>query len=197
MKAKLTSIVLVILACLVSAVRAQDPLPSWNETAPKKAIVHFVERVTKEGSPDFVKPEERIATFDNDGTLWAEKPIYFQFQFAIDRVKALAPQHPEWKQQPPFNYILTGDMKALLADGKPIMGLMACSHAGITPVKFNELVKEWLHTARHPKTGRLYTQMVYQPMLELLAYLRTNRFTTFIVSGGGVEFMRCFAEQTY
>src|SRR5947208_8477778 len=174
-----------------------DPLPSWNDTAPKKVIVAFVEHVTKEGSPDFVKPEERIATFDNDGTLWAEQPIYFQFQFAIDRVKALASRHPEWKQQPPFNYILAGDMKALLADEESMMALMALSHAGMTTDDFNKIVKQWLHTAKHPRTGRLYTQMVYQPMLELLTYLRANNFKTFIVSGGGVEFMRCFAEQTY
>jgi len=182
---------------LTHLTRADDPLLSWNDTAPKKAIIAFVEKVTKEGSPDFARPEERIAAFDNDGTLWAEKPIYFQFQFAIDRVKALASRHPEWKQQPPFNYILAGDMKALLADEKSMMALMALSHAGMTTDDFNKIVKDWLHTAKHPKTERLYTQMVYQPMLELLAYLRANGFKTFIVSGGGVEFMRCFAEQTY
>jgi len=198
MKAKLISRALMALSlCVGSIVHAQDPLPSWNDTSTKKAIIDFVEQVTKEGSPDFVKPEERIATFDNDGTLWAEKPIYFQFQFAIDRVKALAPQHPQWKEQKPFNYILTGNMKALLADGKSMMALMAVSHSGMTTDEFNQIVKEWLHTAKHPKTGRLYTQMVYQPMLELLTYLRTNNFKTFIVSGGGVEFMRCFAEETY
>ena len=197
MKAKFITLTLAVACCLASTVRAQDPLPSWNDTAPKKAIIAFVERVTKEDSPDFVKPEERIATFDNDGTLWAEKPIYFQFQFAIDRVKALAPQHPKWNEQKPFKYILTGDMKALLADGKSMMALMAVSHSGMTTDDFNQIVKEWLHTAKHPKTGRLYTQMVYQPMLELLTYLRANNFKTFIVSGGGVEFMRCFAEETY
>ena len=195
--AKVTTLVAVAALALTFDVRATDPLPTWNDTAPKKVIVAFVEKVTKEGSPDFVKPEERIATFDNDGTLWAEKPIYFQFQFAIDRVKALAPRHPEWKQQPPFNYILAGDMKALLAHEKSMMALMALSHAGMTTDDFNKIVKDWLHTAKHPKTGRLYTQMIYQPMLELLAYLRANGFKTFIVSGGGVEFMRCFAEQTY
>jgi phosphoglycolate phosphatase-like HAD superfamily hydrolase len=183
--------------CVTSALRAEDPLPSWNDTARKKAIVDFVEKVTKEGSADFVKPEERIATFDNDGTLWAEQPIYFQFQFGIDRVKALAPQHPEWKERAPFKFVIAGDMKALLADQKSMMALMALSHAGMTTDDFNKTVKEWLQTAKHPKTGRLYTQMVYQPMLELLAYLRANQFKTFIVSGGGVEFMRCFTEQTY
>src|SRR6266513_3854760 len=196
MKAKLATVALVILSC-VSAVRAQDQLPSWNETAPKKAIIDFVERVTEQGSPDFVKPDERIATFDNDGTLWAEKPIYFQFQFAIDRVKALAQQHPEWKEKAPFKYILAGDMKALLADGKSMMTLMAVSHTGMTTDEFNKIVKDWLHTTKHPKTGRLYTEMVYQPMLELLAYLRANGFKTFIVSGGGVEFMRVFTDKSY
>jgi hypothetical protein len=197
MKAHFAGAIFVLAFCVTSDLGAQDPLPSWNDTAPKKAIVDFVERVTKEGSPDFVKPEDRIATFDNDGTLWAEQPIYFQFQFAIDRVKALAPQHPEWKEQRPFKFILGGDMKALLADGKSMMALMAVSHAGMTTDDFTKTVKEWLHTARHPKTGRLYTQMVYQPMLELLTYLRANGFETFIVSGGGVEFMRCFTEETY
>jgi haloacid dehalogenase-like hydrolase len=185
------------LATAQCAVGADDPLGSWNDTGPKKAIMAFVEKVTKESSPDFVPIEDRIATFDNDGTLWAEQPIYFQFQFAIDRVKALARQHPEWKEQEPFKYILAGDMKALLADGKSMMALMAMSHAGMTTDEFAKIVREWLHTAKHPKTGRLYTQMVYQPMLELLAYLRANEFKTFIVSGGGVEFMRCFAEETY
>ena len=198
MKAKLMSRALMALSlCVGSIVHAQDPLPSWNDTSTKKAIIDFVARVTKEGSPDFVKLEERIATFDNDGTLWAEKPIYFQFQFATDRVKALAPQHPQWKKQKPFTYILAGDRKALLADGKSMMALMAVSHSGMTTDDFNKIVKQWLHTAKHPSTGRLYTQMVYQPMLELLSYLRANGFKTFIVSGGGVEFMRCFAEQTY
>jgi phosphoglycolate phosphatase-like HAD superfamily hydrolase len=188
------------IALLLSATLgyAQDPLPSWNDTTSKKAIVAFVEKVTKEGSPDFVKPEERIATFDNDGTLWAEKPIYFQFQFALDRVKALAPQHPEWKNKEPFNHLIAGDMKAFLAGGeKSVMAVMAASHAGITTEEFDKIVKDWLHSARHPKTGRLYTEMVYQPMLELLTYVRANGFKTFIVSGGGVEFMRAFAEQTY
>jgi phosphoglycolate phosphatase-like HAD superfamily hydrolase len=178
--------------------RAADPLPSWNDTAPKKAIVAFVEKVTKEGPSDFVPVPERIATFDNDGTLWAEQPIYFQFQFALDRVKALAQQHPEWKNKEPFNHLIAGDMKAFLAGGeKSVMAVMAASHTGITTDEFVKIVKDWLRTARHPKTGRLYTEMVYQPMLELLAYVRANGFKTFIVSGGGVEFMRCFAEQTY
>jgi phosphoglycolate phosphatase-like HAD superfamily hydrolase len=188
----------VLLIAATSKTLADDPLPSWNDSAPKKAIIDFVGRVTKPGSPDFVRPEERIATFDNDGTLWAEKPIYFQFQFALDRVKALAPQHPEWKNKEPFNHLITGDMKAFLAGGeKSVMAVMAASHTGITTDEFDNIVKDWLRTARHPKTGRRYTEMVYQPMLELLAYVRANGFKTFIVSGGGVEFMRAFAEQTY
>jgi phosphoglycolate phosphatase-like HAD superfamily hydrolase len=182
----------------LASLHAHDALPSWNDTAPKKAIVAFVEKVTKEGSPDFVPVPERIATFDNDGTLWAEQPIYFQFQFALDRVKALAQQHPEWKNKEPFNHLIAGDMKAFLAGGeKSVMAVMAASHTGITTDEFDNIVKDWLRTARHPKTGRRYTETVYQPMLELLAYVRANGFKTFIVSGGGVEFMRAFAEQTY
>ncbi len=175
-----------------------DPLPSWNETAAKKAIVAFVERVTKEGSSDFVPIPERIATFDNDGTLWAEQPMYFQFLFAIDRVKALAPQHPEWKQKEPFASLLKGDMKAMLAGGEhAFLQIVAGTHSGMTSEEFDRIVKEWLAAAKHPKTGRPYTEMVYQPMLELLAYLRANGFKTFIVSGGGVEFMRAFADKVY
>ena len=178
--------------------QAADPLPSWNDTAPKKAIIAFVERVTKEGSPDFVPPPERIATFDNDGTLWAEQPIYFQVQFALDRVKALAPQHPEWKDKEPFNHLIAGDMKAFTAGGeKSLLAVMAAAHTGMTTEEFEKIVKDWLATAKHPKTGRRYAEMVYQPMLEILAYLRANGFKTFIVSGGGVEFMRAFAERTY
>jgi hypothetical protein len=189
---------MVVLVFAATVVRAEDPLPSWNDTAPKKAIVAFVGKVTKEGSPEFVPPAQRIATFDNDGTLWAEQPIYFQFQFALDRVKALAPQHPDWKTKEPFNHLLAGDMKKFLAGGeKSLMAVMAASHAGMTTEEFETIVKEWLRTAKHPKTGRPYTEMVYQPMLELLTYLRANGFKTFIVSGGGVEFMRAFAEQVY
>ena len=175
-----------------------DPLPSWNDTAPKKAIVAFVEKVTKEGSPDFVRPEERIATFDNDGTLWAEQPIYFQFAFAIDRVKALAPQHPEWKKQQPFAAVLSGDKEALVASGqKGLMQIMAVSHSGMSTEEFARIVAQWFATARHPRFNRLYTDLVYQPMLELLAYLRANGFKTFIASGGGIDFMRVFAERVY
>ena len=180
---------------IATARAAEDPLPSWNDTAPKKAVIAFVEKVTTDGSPEFVPPARRIATFDNDGTLWAEQPIYFQFQFAIDRVKALALQHPEWRTKEPFSQIITGDTKALLAGGeKSLLTVLAATHSGITSEEFDGTVKDWLRTARHPKTGRPYTRMVYQPMLELLAYLRANNFKTFIVSGGGVEFIRAFAE---
>jgi phosphoglycolate phosphatase-like HAD superfamily hydrolase len=193
-----TSLAVAFVILAQCALAAEDPLPSWNDTAPKKAIVGFVERVTKDGSPDFVPVRERITTFDNDGTLWAEQPIYFQFQFAFDRVKTLAPQHPEWKTKEPFNHLIAGDMKAFLAGGeKSVMAVMAVAHSGMTTEEFDKIVKDWLATAKHPRTGRLYTEMVYQPMLEVLTYLRTNGFKTFIVSGGGAEFMRAFAEKTY
>jgi hypothetical protein len=175
-----------------------DGLPSWNDTASRKAVVDFVTRVTKTGSPDFVPPAARIATFDNDGTLWAEQPIYVQFAFAIDRVKTLAPQHAEWKQKQPFKGVLEGDTKAVLASGEQgLAELMVATHTGNTTAEFESIVKEWIASARHPQTARLYTEMVYQPMLELLAYLRANGFKTYIVSGGGVEFMRPWSEQVY
>lgn len=177
---------------------AQDPLPSWNDTAPKKAIVTFVEKVTTPGSRDFIAPAERIATFDNDGTLWAEQPMYFQLLFALDRVKALAPQHPEWKDKEPFASLLKGDVKGALAGGEPaIAQIVMTTHAGMTTDEFSKNVKDWLATAKHPVTKRPYTEMVYQPMLEVLAYLRANGFKTFIVSGGGIEFMRPWAEAIY
>src|SRR5258708_35224376 len=173
-----------------------EPLPSWNDTGPKKAIVTFVERVTKQGSPDFVPPAERIATFDNDGTLWAEQPIYFQLAFALERVKVLAPLHPEWKDKEPFASLLKGDLKGALASGEPaIFEIVTVTHSGMTTVEFDQIVREWIATAQHPVNGLLYTEMVYQPMLELLAYLRGNGFKTFIVSGGGIAFMRVFAER--
>jgi phosphoglycolate phosphatase-like HAD superfamily hydrolase len=175
-----------------------DPLPSWNDGAAKQAILGFVRRVTNEEGPDFVPVASRIAAFDNDGTLWAEQPVYFQFLFAIDRVKALAPQHPEWKNKEPFASLLRGDIKAALASGEHgMLEIVAATHSGMTTDEFQKIVKDWLATARHPKTGRPYNEMVYQPMIELLAYLRASGFKTFIVSGGGVEFMRAFAEQTY
>jgi phosphoglycolate phosphatase-like HAD superfamily hydrolase len=181
-----------------SAARAADPLPSWNDTAPKKAIIMFVERVTKEGSPDFVPAPERIATFDNDGTLWAEQPMYFQAIFIFDRVKALAPQHPEWNSIEPFASVLKGDVKAALAGGeKALLEMVMATHAGMTTAEFDKIVRDWTSTAKHPQTGRLYTEMVYQPMLDLFAYLRANGFKTFIVSGGGIEFMRPWTERVY
>jgi len=179
-------------------VYAADPLPSWNDTAPKKALVAFVEKVTKPGSPDFVPVAERIATFDNDGTLWAEQPMYFQLLFALDRVKALASQHPEWKGEEPFSSLLRGDVKATLAGGEPaITRIVMATHAEMTTEEFHTIVSAWIDTARHPVTKRLYTEMVYQPMLELLAYLRANSFKTFIVSGGGIDFMRPWTEKVY
>lgn len=197
---RITFIVFVVcaLASTVSAARAADPLPSWNDTAPKKAVIAFVAKVTTAGSPDFVPVGERIATFDNDGTLWAEQPLPFQLFFALDRVKALAPQHPEWKDKEPFASLLRGDLRGALAGGeKAATEIMMVTHTGMTTDEFEGIVKEWIATAKHPKNGKLYSEMVYQPMLELLAYLRANGFKTYIVSGGGVEFMRPWAEKVY
>jgi phosphoserine phosphatase len=175
-----------------------DPLPSWNDGASKQAIVAFVRDVTTEGGPKFVPPAERIATFDNDGTLWAEQPMYFQLIFALERVKALAPRHPEWKTKEPFASLLKGDVKAALAGGEPaIARIVMATHAGMTTEEFDRIVSDWVASAKHPKTGRLFTEMVYQPMLELLSFLRANGFITFIVSGGGIEFMRPWTEKVY
>jgi hypothetical protein len=197
MKRSITKFLFVLLL-FTNVALAADPLPSWNDTAAKKAIVTFVEKVTKEGSPDFVPVPERIATFDNDGTLWCEQPLPVQFYFALDRVKALAPQHPEWKTTEPFASLLKGDLKTALAGGDhALLDLVMATHTGMTTVEFEQIVKDWIATAKHPKTGKLYTEMVYQPMLELLAYLRANGFKTYIVSGGGIEFMRPWAEQVY
>ena len=177
---------------------APDPLPSWNDGPTKQSILDFVAAVTKEGGPDYVAPAERIATFDNDGTLWIEQPIYNQFAFAIDRVKATSNQHPEWKTKEPFASILKGDLKGLAASGeKGMLEIVAATHSGMTTADFNKTVKEWVATAKHPRFKVLYTDLVYQPMIELLDYLRANGFKTFIVSGGGVEFMRAFADKTY
>jgi hypothetical protein len=175
-----------------------DPLLSWNGGRAKQSIVEFVAKVTKEGTPDFVPAAERIAVFDNDGTLWAEQPMYFQLLFALDRVKALAPQHPEWRDKEPFASLLKGDVKGALDGGEPaIAQIVMATHAGMTTDEFDRIIREWIATARHPMTKRLYTEMVYQPMLELLAYLRANGFKTFIVSGGGIEFMRPWTERVY
>jgi hypothetical protein len=191
-------VVTLALAAVHSAAAADDPLPSWTDGAAKRAIVDFVQRVVTPGGTDFVPEPERIATFDNDGTLWAEQPMYFQLAFAFDRVKALAPQHPEWQAQEPFKSFLTGDLKGVLAGGeKAMVQLVMVSHAGMTTDEFVQSVKNWLATAKHPRFNRPYTECVYQPMLELLAYLRANGFKSYIVSGGGVEFMRVWTEQVY
>lgn len=177
---------------------AVDPLPSWNEGKTKSAILEFISRVTTEGGADFVSPAERIAVFDNDGTLWSEQPIYFQLAFAIDRVKALALEHPEWQEKEPFKSVLAGDLKSALAGGeKAVAELMIAAHSGMTTDQFEAMVKEWMATARHPRFKRPYSELVYQPMLELLAYLRVSGFKTYIVSGGGIEFMRPWVEETY
>ncbi|HEX9073415.1 MAG TPA: HAD family hydrolase [Pseudolabrys sp.] len=177
---------------------AADPLPSWNDGAAKQTIVNFVTAVTRDGSPDFVPVPQRIATFDNDGTLWCEHPMYVQLAFALDRVKAMAPLHPEWKDKQPFKAVLEGDMKTLAESGeRGLVELVMVTHAGMTSNEFAKIVTDWLATARHPRFNRPYTELVYQPMLELLAYLRANGFKTFIVSGGGVEFMRPWTERVY
>jgi phosphoserine phosphatase len=174
------------------------PLRSWNDGPAKQSIITFVERVTKPGSPDFVSVPERIAVFDNDGTLWSEQPMPVQLYFVIDRVKALAPQHPEWQTKEPFASILKGDVKTALAGGeRAILELFMATHTGMTTVEFEQIVKDWIATAKHPQTGKRFLDMTYQPMREVLAHLRANGFKTFIVSGGGIEFMRPWAEQTY
>jgi hypothetical protein len=179
--------------------RAQsDPLPSWNDGPAKQAILAFVAKVTDEGGPNYIRPADRIATFDNDGTLWVEKPVYTQVAFMLDRVKQLASQHPEWKTTQPYKAVLEGDTAAVLASGeKGIVELGMATHAGMTADEFERIVLDWITTAKHPRFGRLYTQCVYQPQLELLKYLRANGFKTFIVSGGGIEFMRPWTPRVY
>jgi phosphoglycolate phosphatase-like HAD superfamily hydrolase len=194
----LPAVLVAALAFTTTFAQPADPLPSWNDGKAKRSIVEFVAKVTTEGSKDFVPPALRIATFDNDGCLWAEQPLYFQFLFAIDRVKALAPEHPEWKEKEPFASLLRGDLKAALAQGeKALVEIIMSTHAGMTTEEFEQVVKDWLATAKHPRFKRPYNQCVYQPMVELLAYLRANGFKTFIVSGGGIEFMRPWAEAAY
>jgi phosphoserine phosphatase len=181
-----------------AAPRGADPLPSWHDGPRKTAILAFVERVTDPESPDLVAESERIATFDNDGTLWAEQPAYVQLLFAIDRARAMAPDHPEWRDEEPFRSAVAGDLRGVAASGKEgLAKLVAATHSGMTVEEFETIVRAWLRDARHPTTGRPYTEMVYQPMLELLEYLRGRGFRTFIVSGGGVDFLRAFAESTY
>jgi phosphoserine phosphatase len=185
--------------CLSNAVaQSADALSSWNEGAAKARILAFVSAVTEPGSKEFVAPAERVAVFDNDGTLWAEQPVYFQAFFIRDRIKALAPKHPEWKTKEPYASLLKGDMKAVMAGGeRAVLQLVMSTHAGMSTEEFTQIVSDWVATARHPTTGRLLTEMTYQPMKELLAYLRANGFKTFIVSGGGIEFMRPWAERVY
>jgi hypothetical protein len=176
----------------------RDPLPSWNDGATKSSILDFVGRVTTQNGPYFVPPAERIATFDNDGTLWIEQPMYVQLAFVLDRVKTMAPMHPEWKDKQPFAAVLDGDLKAVADSGeKGVAELVAVTHAGMTTAEFEKIVADWLATARHRRFKRPYTELVYQPMLELLAYLRANDFKTFIVSGGGIEFMRPWTDRIY
>jgi len=175
-----------------------DPLPSWNTCQSKQAILDFVARVTREDGPDFVPPKERIAAFDNDGTLWSEKPIYFQFEFAMARVKQLLPEHPEWKQKEPFRSALDDNIKGMLAGGNEgLVQMIMASHTGMSTDEFTRIVEQWVTTARDRRFDRPYTELVYQPMLELLAYLRANGFQTFIVSGGGIDFMRPWTDRVY
>ncbi|WP_442107507.1 HAD family hydrolase [Pseudomonas sp. NUPR-001] len=177
---------------------AADPLPSWYNGASRQAIEQFVSAVTEEGGKDYVAPAERIAVFDNDGTLWSEQPLYFEVLFALDEVKRLAPKHPEWKTQQPFKAVLEGDQKALAASGMDgMLKIVAATHSGMSTEAFIAQTRRWLATAVHPKTGKPYTEMVFQPMLEVLQYLRANGFRTYIVSGGEVAFMRAFAEEVY
>jgi hypothetical protein len=187
-----------LLALPAAAQSPQDPLPSWNDGGPKRAILQFVADVTRQGGSAFVPQDQRIATFDNDGTLWVEQPMYTQVVFMMDRVKALAPQHPEWKQQQPFKAMLDHDMKAMAASGeRGLMQTGMATHAGMNTDEFEATVTDWIRTARHPRFRRPYTACVYQPMLELMSYLRTNGFKTYIVSGGGIEFMRPWVEHVY
>jgi phosphoglycolate phosphatase-like HAD superfamily hydrolase len=181
-----------------AAGQGRDDLPSWSDGPAKRSILEFVARTTRAGSPDYVAPAERIAVFDNDGTLWCEQPMYVQLAFALDRVKVLAKDHPEWKEQEPFRSVLAGDLPKVAAAGtKRVMELLTATHAGMTTDQFAALAGAWLATARHPRFDRLYTACVYQPMLELLAFLRASAFKTYIVSGGGIEMIRVFSERVY
>lgn len=195
---RMIAFVFVLITVSISAVRADDPLPSWNTGTTKTAIVNFVKRATTKGSPDYVSPAMRIATFDNDGCLWSEKPVYFQLLFTIDRINAIAANHPEWKTQDPFKTVLEGNQKAIAKlSEKELLILLMATHAGTTTTEFEKTVKDWFKTAQHPRFNRPYTDLVFQPMLELMKYLRANGFKTYIVSGGGIEFLRVFAEDVY
>ena len=196
----MVSLIFLFMFCSVTipAGAQNEPLPSWNDGSGKNAVILFVKAVTDKSGPDYVQPSERIAVFDNDGTLWSEQPAYFQFFFAMDRVREMAKDHPEWKHQQPFQAALEGDMKGLAASGKEgLIELVMTTHAGMTTDEFAEIVKKWLRTAQHPTLHKPYTQLVFKPMLELLDYLRANGFKTFIVSGGGIEFMRPWTEEVY
>jgi phosphoserine phosphatase len=194
----LTALMVIAGTLLTSCSTTTDPLPSWNEGASKNEIISFVNDVTDHSSSNYVLPGERIATFDNDGTLWSEQPAYFQLFFAMDRIRQMAPDHPEWKIQQPFQAVLEGDMEALGASGEEgLLELVMETHAGMTTVEFDEIVKNWIKTAQHPTLKKPYTELVYQPMLELLNYLRANDFKVFIVSGGGIDFMRPWTEEIY
>src|SRR4051812_47959544 len=178
--------------------QAADPLPSWNDGATKQSITTFVARVTTQGGPDFVPVDQRIATFDNDGTLWVEQPMYVQLAFALERVKALASLNPEWKEKQPFKAVLEGDLKTLAGSSEHgLLEIIAATHAGMSTEEFTQIVSDWLSTARDLRFKRPYTELVYQPMLELLTYLRASGFKTFIVSGGGIEFMRPWTQRIY
>jgi phosphoglycolate phosphatase-like HAD superfamily hydrolase len=187
-----------VYAAIVNVGAAADPLPSWNAGPAKSTILDFVKCATDENCSKFIAPDDRIAVFDNDGTLWSEQPYYFQLAFALDRIKSMAPQHPEWKDKQPFQAVIEGDLKGVMSSGeKGLMQIVAASHAGMSTDEFEKIVLDWINTAKHPKSGRLYKEMVFQPMLEVLAFLRANGFKTFIVSGGGIEFMRPWAEEVY
>ncbi|QGJ72301.1 Non-specific acid phosphatase [Planctomycetales bacterium 10988] len=187
-----------LVLCFTSMTWADDPLPSWEESPSKEAIVNFVKCATNDGCIKYIEPENRIAVFDNDGTLWSEQPAYFQLLFALDRIKAMAADHPEWKEQQPFKAVLENDREALLAAGKEgLLKIMAVTHSGMTTDEFSEIVRDWIKTAKHPTLQKPYTELIYQPMLELLDYLRANGFKTYIISGGGIDFLRVWAEEIY
>ena len=194
----ITGLLLIAFCVPVAFAQPADPLPSWNEGPNKQAILKFVREVTTTGAPTFVPVPQRIATFDNDGTLWVEQPMYTQLAFALDRIKVMAPQHPEWKTQEPFKSVLEGNLKGVMAGGeKAVFEIIATTHSGMTTEVFAKEVTDWLATAKHPRFHRLYTELIYQPMVELLVYLRANGFKTFIVSGGGIDFMRPWTEKAY
>lgn len=195
---QLSLALIILFAFSTSTFAKNDPLPSWNNTKSKQNIINFVTQVASKNKDSYVPPAERIAVFDNDGTLWAEQPMYFQLAFIIDRIRQLAPKHPEWKNKQPFKAVLEGDIKAALAGGyHALLELAMTTHANNTTEEFAQIVKDWTALAKHPKTNKSYTDMVYQPMLELLEYLRANGFKTYITSGGGIEFMRTFSEEVY